>query len=147
MKHARKGYPKNMTLLIDANIILDVLQGRLPHLKDSSLVWKMCETKIHNGVISALTIPNIVYVMRKELTPEQTESILNKLLLIFDVADLTSEDLGKAASLRWNDYEDAIQSVIAERISADYIITRNTADYSDSIVPVLTPEEFITKHS
>ena len=136
-----------MTLLIDANIILDVLQGRLPHLKDSSLVWKMCETKIHNGVISALTIPNIVYVMRKELTPEQTESILNKLLLIFDVADLTIEDLSKAASLRWNDYEDAIQSVIAERISADYIITRNTADYSDSIVPVLTPEEFITKHS
>ena len=35
---------KNMRLLIDVNILLDVLQKREPHFHGSSLVWKRCET-------------------------------------------------------------------------------------------------------
>lgn len=34
-----------MKVLIDANIILDVLQKREPHLRASAIVWKLCETK------------------------------------------------------------------------------------------------------
>ena len=34
-----------MRLLIDANIVLDVLQKREGYWKDSSLVWKLCETE------------------------------------------------------------------------------------------------------
>ncbi len=32
-----------MRLLIDANILLDVLQDREPFVRDSARVWKMCE--------------------------------------------------------------------------------------------------------
>ena len=39
------------------------------------------------------------------------------------------------------DYEDALQMICAERIRADYIVTRNTADR----VPVITPYELIGK--
>ena len=56
-----------MRLLIDANIILDVLQKREPHYTDSSIVWKICETGQADGFISSLTVANLVYVMRKEL--------------------------------------------------------------------------------
>lgn len=44
--------------------------------------------------------------------------------------------------MKWRDYEDAVQSVTAERINADYIITRNTKDFQDSKVRELTPEEY-----
>lgn len=43
--------------------------------------------------------------------------------------------------LTWNDYEDSIQETIALRIKSDYIITRNTKDYSQSECTVLTPEQ------
>ena len=62
-----------MVLLIDANIILDVLLNRPEFVKESSLVWKLCETEQAKGYISALTFANLVYIMRKQLTPEKIE--------------------------------------------------------------------------
>lgn len=34
-----------MELLIDANILLDVLQNREPYVRASSFIWKLCETE------------------------------------------------------------------------------------------------------
>ena len=34
-----------MKLLIDANILLDVLQNRENFVRASSMVWKLCETE------------------------------------------------------------------------------------------------------
>ncbi len=128
-----------MTLLIDANILLDVLQERKPYSRDSSLIWKLCETGQTKGYLSSLTFANIVYIMRKRLTPEQIETVLRSLKLIFTFVDLTASDLTNAAQLKWNDFEDAIHSVIADRIRADYIVTRNKADFVDSKVSAATP--------
>ena len=132
-----------MKLLIDANILLDVLQNREPFVGASSAVWKLCETEKAKGYISALTIANLVYVMRKELDPEKTEKVLNALSLIFSFAELTPTDLNRAAALRWDDFEDAVQSVTAERIGADHIVTRNVRDFAKSKIVALTPSEII----
>jgi hypothetical protein len=72
-----------MVLLIDANIVLDVLLNRPEFVKESSLVWKLCETEQAKGYISALTFANLVYIMRKQLTPEKIEDVLQRLGLIF----------------------------------------------------------------
>ena len=130
-----------MRLLIDANVILDVLQNREPHVKDSSVIWKLCETRQAEGFISALTFANLVYIMRKELNPEQIEEVMQKLSLIFTFTELSPSDLTTAAHLQWNDFEDALQSVTAERIHADYIVTRNVRDFLRSKVTAFTPAE------
>lgn len=62
-----------MVLLIDANIILDVLLNRPEFVKESSLVWKLCETEQAKGYISALTFANLVYIMRKQLTRRKSK--------------------------------------------------------------------------
>ena len=67
-----------MKLLIDGNILLDVLQKREPHYEDSAKVWKMCETDLTEGFVSALTFANLVYVMRKELDSEKVSEVLKK---------------------------------------------------------------------
>ena len=134
-----------MKLLIDANIILDVLQKREPHYNESSLIWKMCETRQIEGYLSSLSIANLVYVMRKELNAKQIEDVITDLRLIFNIVDFTETDLLKAASMKWNDFEDAIQSATAERIHAEYIITRNVRDFLKSKVIAFTPTEFLAR--
>ena len=132
-----------MNVLIDGNIILDVLQDREPHAEASSKIWKLCETNLVEGYVSALTIADLVYVMRKELTPEKIHEVLKKLHLIFHFTELSVSDIEKAASKMWNDYEDAVQAATAERICAKAIITRNIKDYQQSIIPAFTPAEFL----
>ena len=130
-----------MRLLIDANVILDVLQNRKPHVKDSSIIWKLCETRQAEGFISALTFANLVYIMRNELNPGQIEEVLEKLSLIFTFTELSTSDLTSAAHRQWDDFEDALQSVTAERIHADYIVTRNVRDFLKSKITAFTPAE------
>lgn len=139
----QKGWQRNMRLLIDANVILDVLQNREPHVKDSSIIWKLCETRRAEGFISALTFANLVYIMRKELNPEQIEDVLQKLSLIFTFTELSPSDLTSAARLQWDDFENALQSVTAKRIHADYIVTRNVRDFLRSRVAAFTPSELL----
>ena len=145
MRQSRKGLVQSMKLLIDANVILDVLQSRKPHVETSSIIWKLCETEQVKGCVSALTFANMVYIMHKELEPEKIEEVLTKLSLIFDFVDLSASDLSKAAQLHWDDFEDALQSVTAERIHADYIITRNVKDFTKSRVVAFTPSELIAR--
>ena len=134
-----------MKVLIDTNVVLDVLCNRQAFSADSEAVFKLCEVNKISGYLSALSIPNIIYIMRKELEPERTKEILTKLMLIFHVADLKADDLKRAAELKFQDYEDAVQSVCASRIHADYIVTRNLRDFSESKVPAIAPSELLKR--
>jgi len=132
-----------MKALIDTNVILDVLAKREKFFEAAEKIFKLCEIQKLEGYISALSVPNIVYIMRKQLDNDKISDILNTLFMIFKVADLKSADLIKAEKLKFNDYEDAVQSVTATRIKADYIITRNIKDFSNSIIKPITPDDFL----
>lgn len=132
-------------MLIDTNIILDVLCKRPGFYEDSARIFKLCEVKKITGVISALSIPNIMYILRKELDADKTKEVLDNLMLIFTVADLKADDLKKAADMKFKDFEDAIQSACASRIKANYIVTRNIKDFSESKVTAIKPTELLDR--
>ena len=134
-----------MKVLIDTNVILDVLCNRSEFVEDSSREWKYCEVNQIEGYISALSVPNIVYILRKELTPQKTQQLIQQILMIFEVIDLKSSDLKNAAEMLSSDFEDAVQMCCANRIKADYIITRNIRDFKESKVPALKPSELLER--
>ena len=134
-----------MVLLIDTNILLDVMMERQEFVKDSSMIWKLCETEGVTGYISALTITNLVNIMRKKLDPKKIADIISLLRMIFVFTDLGVSDINLASGMEWNDFEDAVHSATAYRVHADYIVTRNTGDFADSRVPAFTPNEILNR--
>ena len=130
-----------MKVLIDTNVILDVLYDRKPFSDDAAKVLKCCELKQIDGYVSALSIPNIVYVMRKELDGDKIRQLLDTITNIVTISDLKESDLVKAAGADFNDYEDAVQSMCASRVKADYIVTRNVKDFRNSRIPAIKPDE------
>lgn len=134
-----------MVLLIDTNIVLDVLLNRLEFVRDSAMIWKLCETEQVKGYISTLTYANMMYVMRRRLTPDQIGEVFCKLNLIFEFTDFSFAVLERAVNMKWKDFEDAVQSAMAESVHADYIITRNLKDFTQSKVMAFTPSELLAK--
>jgi predicted nucleic acid-binding protein len=134
-----------MKVLIDTCVLLDVLCNRKDFAEDSLKVFKYCETNQITGYISALSIPNIVYIMRKELDNERIKEILTILTSVFTIVDLRQTDLIRASELDFSDYEDAVQSVCASRIKANYIVTRNIKDFKSSAVTAIKPSELIER--
>ena len=134
-----------MKVLIDTNIIIDVLANRANFVKDSKRIFDYSETKEICGYISAMSIPNIVYILRNELDKDTITDIIEKLNIIFEIIELNKEDLKQASKLGFADYEDAIQSYQASRIKADYIVTRNIKDFNSRKIKAITPTELLLK--
>ena len=65
--------------------------------------------------------------------------------MISKQTDLCVSDIQQAGRMRWNDYEDAIQSATAQRIHADFIITRNIKDFAKSKILAFTPAELLAR--
>jgi len=134
-----------MNILIDTNVILDVLCNRADFVEDALKVFRLCEAEQITGYISALSVPNIVYIMRKELDNARIKEILNILTSIFTVVELRKSDLIQAADMEFSDYEDALQAVCASRAKASYIVTRNIKDFRNSPVPAIKPSELFDR--
>lgn len=133
-----------MKVLIDTNIIIDVLAKREPFLADSARILRLSEEKRIEAFITANSVTDIIYILRKYI-PNQDflKFTIQNLFSIIDITDVLKTDIIKAFELDYKDYEDALQARCARRIKADYVITRNPADFSESTVPALTPEEFL----
>ena len=134
-----------MKVLIDTNVILDVLYKREGFYEDSLKIWKLCETRKIDGYISALSIPNIVYILRRELDPEKTLEVINNINLVFKIYDLKSDIIMQAAEKKTKDYEDALQMVTAQKLKASFIVTRNIKDFAGSKIIAVKPSELLER--
>jgi len=132
-----------MKVLIDSNVVLDILLKNTGLYTGSMAIFVYAEQNLINGYISASAITDIFYISKKRHGKEITLNSIKKILQVFHPATVTDKNIYKALDLDWNDFEDAVQYVVGDSFSVDYIITRNTEDFSNSNIPVLTPEQFI----
>ena len=135
-----------MTVLIDTNIILDYVLKREPFAQDALACLERLIINKDKVWLTASTITDIYYVTRRTLhDAAAAKAVIAKLLNAFQIATVDKNDCLNALEIDNNDYEDALQSVSAKKIKADYIITRNVKDYSASPVMAITPTDFIAK--
>lgn len=133
-----------MKLLIDTNIILDQLLDRKPFSNESNILFKMAEDKEAYEYVSASAMTDIYYLVQKELKDTyETQRKIEDLLSLISILDVNNDDIREALNLHWNDFEDAVQYIVAKRNNVDYIITRNVKDFENCEIPVVTPVEFL----
>ena len=131
-----------MKLLLDTNIVVDILSRRAGYA-DSLRVLQSCETKRAEGFVSAVTVTDVTYILRKHIAPADVRDALSTLLAIVDVADVLRSDIRGAFSCGMDDFEDAVQAMCAKRVEADCIVTRNIKDFERSPVPPRLPADIL----
>ena len=107
-----------MVILVDTNIIIDALANREPYADDAKRIMEKCAAREITGILAAHSIPNLFYILRKNFSQEERRFLLKNLCEIFQE-------------------ECAVESM------ADYIVTRNPADFKHSRVKVILPDELL----
>ena len=131
-----------MKLLIDTNIVLDVLLKREEFYKAAFEILKRANSSDYICYVSASSVTDIFYISFKHLKNHSTVmEMLKKLFKIIKICAVDEADIRSAINLDWKDFEDAVQYCSAYHNQLDYIVTRNKKDYSNSEIPVITPEE------
>ncbi len=135
-----------MRTLIDTCVILDALQSRQPFADDAANIFISAANHSFTGYISAKAITDIYYLTHHYTHSDKTSrEILNKLFTLFELDDTMGLDCRRAILAKTSDYEGAVIIETALRSEVDCIVTRNTADYTNSQVPVYSPSDFLKK--
>lgn len=133
-----------MLVLFDTNIILDILEKRIPFYHASKSVLKRCVSGEVTGYIALHSVSNIFYILRKRYSAADRRRLLLDMIDLLHVADADHESVRNALQREdFSDFEDCLQDECAKQIHADYIVTRNTNDFSVSDVSAVTPEELL----
>ena len=133
-----------MNILIDTNIVLDFLLKREPYVKNAEEIFIACKQYRVYGFIAAHSVPNMFYIMRKCYTLYELKQIIKLFTDFVSIVDLTEEMILRAlTNHNFSDFEDCLQDECAQKIKADYIITRNTKDYEFSKIKAIEPSNFV----
>jgi len=133
-----------MKVLIDTNIIIDILEHREPFFSDSYRVIQLGLQGKLEGLLSTGSVADVYYVIRKSIRDaEKAKEKIIALTTLVSICDTTKSDISTALTLNIDDFEDAVIMAIARREKADFIITRNEADFDNSHIPVINPTRFV----
>ena len=133
-----------MRLMIDTNLFLDVLTRREPFYADSKAVLELCESKKVMGFISASSVTDLFYLVRRALhSTDLAYRALGSVLDIAKVLTVTNDDVLNAYLIRAADFEDCLLAVCAKANQCDAIVTRNKKDFLNFGITLLAPGELL----
>jgi hypothetical protein len=89
----------------------------------------------------------VYYILRKSHTHNEVVAKLRELLKILNVLLMNKDTVLLALNSEFTDFEDALQNYAAEyNGEINFVVTRNINDYKNSLLKVLTPNDFLLQY-
>ncbi len=131
-------------LFIDSDVVIDFFTDREPHANPASELFDLNEKgelKLH---LSAVSINNIYYIVRKYLGHKKTLEVVEELTNMTEIVGTTRKEIIQALKNNFKDYEDSFQYSSALTVDGiEVIITRNVKDYRNSQIAAMTPLNYL----
>jgi predicted nucleic acid-binding protein len=133
-------------VFVDTNILVDLIADRKPFSKFAIEIFSKAEEDKIKIFTSSHSIATTHYLLKKYIDEKNLREIITNLLDFLIVIAVDIDILKKGLRSKNKDFEDAIQIQCASSVEKiDYIVTRNTKDFKESEIIVLSPDEFCIK--
>lgn len=130
-------------ILLDTNVVLDVVQKREPHYDASAAILERVIRREERAVVAAHAVTTIHYIVARYQDGKTADRAVDWLLRYLKIAPIGHDEIVRARALGWPDFENALVAAVAESTHCDLIATRNVKDFGGSLIPAVTPEEYI----
>jgi predicted nucleic acid-binding protein len=132
-----------LKVIVDTNVVLDVLLGREPFLKPAVDIFCLIEESRIDAFICATTVTTIDYLLVKPLPASNARNALRRIISLFEIATVNRPVIERALESKIQDFEGAVVTEAGLMAGADFVITRNTKDFTGSSLKVCDPDEFL----
>ena len=130
-------------IFIDTNVMLDFLGERNPFYESIAKIATLAEKKKLTIVVSPISFATVNYFLSKFENSTIAREKLRKFKIISEICSLGEQTIEKGLNSSFKDFEDALQYFSATESECDIILTRNGKDFKKSLLPFMTPDEFI----
>ncbi len=129
-------------VFIDTNIMLDFLGERHPYYEPIAKIATLSDKDKLKMVVSPISFATVNYLLSKYESPKSAIEKLRKFKVISEISILDEHIVEKALNSEFSDFEDALQYFSATASNCDIIITRNAKDFRQSLLPIMSADEF-----
>lgn len=133
--------------LLDTNVIIDALLERAPWETDAGAIMQADLDGQFVAYVTATSLTDIFYVTRRQAGRERAWELVQATLNQLSIISVGGDELEAAAMLEGNDFEDNLQIACAMSLQLDFIVTRDSSGFTGSPMPVLTPQQFLSRLS
>ncbi|OUO95847.1 PIN domain-containing protein [Rubneribacter badeniensis] len=133
-----------MKLLLDTNVLVDYFGARRPFCDQWELINALQMTGYAELWASAESYTDAFYLLRRAVGSEKLQDMFLESLSFVRVCSVDEDDIRKAAERSWSDFEDCLIAVCAEKVKADYIITRDAGGFKRSKILAMDAPSFFT---
>ena len=131
-------------IFVDSDVVIDFFTDREPHVNPASEIFELNEQGMLKIYLSAVSVNNIYYIVRKFLGHKKTIDVIELLTEMTEIIGTTKSEIIQALKNDFSDYEDSVQYSSALTVQGiNAIITRNIKDYKNSKIAVMTPQNFL----
>lgn len=128
---------------LDTNVILDLLGEREPFYYSIAQVATLADQKKLKIVVSPISFATVNYFLSKFEGILVAKDKLRKFKVLCEISSIDETIIEKGLNSNFEDFEDALQYFCAVDSECEVIITRNAKDFKNSLLPVMSAEEFI----
>ncbi|WP_296010785.1 PIN domain-containing protein [uncultured Adlercreutzia sp.] len=132
-----------MNLLLDTNVFIDYLGRKEPFFPPAQKIVMAAFFGDVKLWVPAQSAVDAFYVLSRYVDTEPLQKAILKALELITPVDLTAADLERAARLSWPDLEDCLIALAADKAQADYLVTRDAKGFARSLVPPVSPAEWL----
>ncbi len=130
-----------MDLMLDTNIVLDHIGRREPFYELSRRTCLLGIVGEARTFVTTSMVTDLFYLLRKDFGSVEAQRMIQEDLGFLEMVSVTPDDVAEALAQRWTDFEDCLVARCAQKVGADYIITRDVDDYKRSTVRAVTPQQ------
>lgn len=132
-------------IFIDTNVFIDFIAHRREFYEPAAILVSLARNKKINLLVSSLSFATASYILQSHHrhSHEQVVCEFEDFITLCHITSVSHDTITQAISSVFVDIEDAIQHYSALSADADYIVTRNKADFSSSAIPVYSPQEIL----
>ncbi len=123
--------------------MLDFLGERKPFYEPIAKIATLAEKEKLTMVVSPISFATVNYFLSKYENANIAREKLRKFKIISEICRLDEQTIEKGLNSSIKDFEDALQYFSATDSNCDIIITRNGKDFKQSLLPVMTADEFL----
>lgn len=132
-------------LFIDTNVMLDLLGERIPFYDAIAQLATLADQKKVVMVVSPLSFATVNYILSKFENAALVKEKLRKFKILCQVCKIDQGIVEKGLNSAFTDFEDSLQYFSAVESKCEIIITRNGKDFRNSVIPVMTADEFLQR--
>jgi predicted nucleic acid-binding protein len=134
-----------MTVFLDTNVVLDILDDTRPFAKEGLLIFQAAEERQFRIVLTSQSVVDSAYIMRGHPL-EQFKKSLKKIVEVGVILPNTDMENLRALKSDCPDFEDALQIACAESNTVNILVTNNKKDFERfTDLPVYTSKEFVMR--